>query len=70
MRKIHRAAPTHELRDVLRKKGVLTLREEGVLLALEGKTCLEEVLATTHSEDMTVDAAPAASPVAQPAEVA
>ena len=50
-RLIHRAAPTHELRDVLHKKGVLGLREEGVLLALDGKTCLEEVLAVTHSED-------------------
>jgi type IV pilus assembly protein PilB len=50
-RMIHRAAPTHELRDVLRRQGVLTLREEGVLLALDGKTCLEEVLAVTHSED-------------------
>jgi predicted NUDIX family phosphoesterase len=37
---------------VLRKQGVLSLREEGVLLALDGKTSLEEVLAVTHSEDM------------------
>ncbi len=50
-RMIHRAAPTHELHEVLHKQGVLTLREEGVLLALEGRACLEEVLAVTHSED-------------------
>jgi type IV pilus assembly protein PilB len=50
-RLIHRAAPTHELREALRRQGVLTLREEGVLLALDGRTCLEEVLAVTHSED-------------------
>jgi type IV pilus assembly protein PilB len=50
-RMIHRAAPTHELYDVLHREGVLSLREEGVLLALDGKTCLEEVLAVTHSED-------------------
>jgi type II secretory ATPase GspE/PulE/Tfp pilus assembly ATPase PilB-like protein len=50
-RLIHRAAPTHELRAVLQKKGVLSLREEGVLLALDGKTPLEEVLAVTHSEE-------------------
>jgi len=50
-RMIHHAAPTHEIRDVLRQQGVLTLREEGVRLALDGKTCLEEVLAVTHSED-------------------
>ena len=54
-RMIHRAAPTHELRDVLHKQGVLTLREEGVLLAIEGKTCLEEVLAVTHSEDTSAE---------------
>jgi len=66
---IHRAAPTHELRDAIRKKGVLSLREEGVLLALDGKTCLEEVLATTHSEDTNVDV-PASTAAAVPAEVA
>jgi type IV pilus assembly protein PilB len=56
-RLIHRAAPTHELRDVLHKQGVLSLREEGVLLALDGKTTLEEVLAATHSEDMSAEPA-------------
>jgi len=50
-RMIHRAAPSHELREALRRQGVLTLREEGVLLALSGKTTLEEVLRVTHSED-------------------
>ncbi|NLH42385.1 MAG: Flp pilus assembly complex ATPase component TadA [Planctomycetes bacterium] len=50
-RLIHRAAPTHEIREVLQKNRVLGLREEGVLLAVDGKTCLEEVLAVTHSED-------------------
>jgi type II secretory ATPase GspE/PulE/Tfp pilus assembly ATPase PilB-like protein len=57
-RLIHRAAPTHELRDALKRKNVLDLREEGVRLALDGKTCLEEVLAVTHSED-TNPASPA-----------
>jgi type IV pilus assembly protein PilB len=50
-RLIHHAAPTHELHDVLRRRGVLSLREEGVRLALDGRTTLEEVLAATHSED-------------------
>jgi type IV pilus assembly protein PilB len=54
-RLIHKAAPTHELRGYLRKQGVLTLREEGVILALEGKSSLEEVLAVTHSEDIAAD---------------
>jgi len=68
---IHRAAPTHELHEVLRRSGVLTLRGEGVLLALDGKTCLEEVLAATHSEDISVETAPAAEAVAAaPAGVA
>ena len=36
-RMIHHAAPTHELREQCRKQGQLTLREEGVLLALEAR---------------------------------
>jgi type II secretory ATPase GspE/PulE/Tfp pilus assembly ATPase PilB-like protein len=50
---IHNASPTHELRSLLRKQGVLTLREEGVRLALDGKTSLEEVLSVTHNEDIS-----------------
>jgi len=33
-----------------RRAGYLTLREEGVLMAREGKTTLEEVLNVTHGE--------------------
>ena len=69
-RLIHRAAPTHELRDALRKKGVLTLREEGVLLALDGKTSLEEVLAVTHSEDTSSSVSDRPNSVPEPVEVA
>jgi type IV pilus assembly protein PilB len=69
-RLIHRAAPTHELRDALHKRGVLSLREEGVLLALDGRTSLEEVLTVTHSEDTSAElSAPTSSP-REPAEVA
>jgi type II secretory ATPase GspE/PulE/Tfp pilus assembly ATPase PilB-like protein len=50
---IHNASPTHELRSLLRKQGVLTLRAEGVRLALDGKTSLEEVLSVTHNEDIS-----------------
>jgi type IV pilus assembly protein PilB len=50
-RLVHRAAPTHELRDKLRDLGALTLRQEGVLLALEGKTSLEEVIRSTQDEE-------------------
>ncbi len=47
---IHRAAPSHEMRKKLRSLGVLTLREEGVLAAVEGKTTLEEVLCVAHDD--------------------
>jgi len=50
-RLVHRAAASHEMREKLREEGVLTLREEGVLLAIDGKTSLEEVLSVTHSDD-------------------
>jgi type IV pilus assembly protein PilB len=56
-RLIHRAAPIHELREELRKQGVLTLREEGVLLALDGQSSLEEILTVTHSQDTSEDVA-------------
>jgi type II secretory ATPase GspE/PulE/Tfp pilus assembly ATPase PilB-like protein len=50
-RMIHHGAATHDLRDCVRRGGVLTLREEGVRLALAGKTSLDEVLRVTHNED-------------------
>lgn len=52
-RLIHGAAPSHAIRKELKKQGVLTLREEGVLSALAGGTSLEEVLFVTHSDDVT-----------------
>ncbi len=52
-RMLHRAAPTHELRAKMRAEGALTLRDEGVLISMSGKTTLEEVLGVTHcDEDM------------------
>jgi len=50
-RMIHQAAAAHELRDRMRQSGCLTLREEGVLLALDGKTSLEEILSVTRGDD-------------------
>ena len=52
-RMIHAAAPSHELREQHRRDGGLTLREEGVQLALAGKTSLEEVLSVTHCDSCT-----------------
>jgi type IV pilus assembly protein PilB len=57
-RLIHQGAATHQLRDQLRKQGVLTLRDEGVQLALDGKTSLDEILRVTHNDD-------GAEPIAQ-----
>jgi len=50
-RLVHTAAPSHVLQAAWRKEGGLTLREEGILIALEGRSSLEEVLSCTHSED-------------------
>ena len=55
---IHRAAPSHELRAKLRECGALTLREEGAILAMEGKSSLEEVLSVTHTEDVETGGSP------------
>ena len=51
-RLIHRAEPTHRLREEIGRQGGLTLRQEGQLLAMSGKTSLEEVLRVTHDEGM------------------
>jgi type IV pilus assembly protein PilB len=57
-RMVHRAAPSHELREQAQREGMLTLREEGVLLALDGKTSLEEALRVTHNDDEACRALP------------
>lgn len=49
-RLIHRAAPSYEIRQLWQQQGGLSLREEGVRLAMEGRSCLEEVLRVTHDE--------------------
>lgn len=50
-RLIARGAPSHELREACNKVGMPTLRDEGIYLALEGRTALDEVLRVTHSDD-------------------
>ncbi len=60
-RLIHRGAAAHEIRDLLRQEGVNDLRAEGVILALSGRTSLDEVLRVTHSDDE----APVTAPVAR-----
>jgi len=62
-RMIHHARPTHELRAQMKQNGGLSLREEGVLLALDGKTSLEEILRVTQNDDENLHAAtPAHTP--------
>ena len=51
-RMVHTGRASHELRDQMRRGGVLTLREDGVLLALEGTTSLEEILRVTQHDDL------------------
>jgi type IV pilus assembly protein PilB len=54
-RMIHKAAATHELRAKFREQGGRTLREDGVLAAVEGRSSLDEVLRVTHNEDCEDD---------------
>jgi len=50
-RLIHRGAAAHELRAQMTAAGVATLRDEGVAMALDGKTSPDEVLRVTHNEE-------------------
>ena len=59
-RMIHRAAASHEIRQRLREMGRLSLREEGVRFAMDGRTSLEEVLTVTHSDEELDPGAPRA----------
>jgi len=52
---IHRGAPSHELREQQIHDGGMTLRQEGVQLALAGRTSLEEIIAVTHCDDIQVE---------------
>lgn len=51
-RLIHHGKPAHEIREGMRREGACTLREEGVHIALEGKTSLEEILRVTQDDDV------------------
>ncbi len=50
-RLIYRNAPTHQLRGLLHSQGQLSLREEGVRLAVEQLTSLEEIIRVTQVDD-------------------
>ncbi|HET6251694.1 MAG TPA: ATPase, T2SS/T4P/T4SS family [Tepidisphaeraceae bacterium] len=51
-RMVHRAVPSHELREQFRRQGGRTLREEGISAAVEGLSSLDEVLRVTHNDDL------------------
>lgn len=66
-RMVHHGRPSHELRAKMKDQGGLTLREEGVLLAMDGKTSLEEILRVTQNDDeVEPNAAGAAAPDTAP----
>jgi type IV pilus assembly protein PilB len=50
-RMVYKGCPSHELRETLRRCGQLNLRDEGVRLAIEQRTSLEEILRVTHNDD-------------------
>jgi type IV pilus assembly protein PilB len=50
-RLVHTAAAAQLIREKLTSHGILTLRDEGVLLALDGKTSLDEILRVTHNDE-------------------
>lgn len=50
-RLIYRNAPTHQLRGLLHAQGQLSLREEGVRLAIDQHTSLEEIIRVTQVDD-------------------
>jgi len=54
-RMIYRGAPSHELRETLRENNQLSLREEGVRLAIEHQTSLEEIIRVTQNDDELAD---------------
>jgi type II secretory ATPase GspE/PulE/Tfp pilus assembly ATPase PilB-like protein len=50
-RLVHRGAATQELRDQMERLGMSSLRQEGVALAIQGKTTLDEVLLATQCDE-------------------
>jgi type IV pilus assembly protein PilB len=65
-RMVHQSAPTHELRAKFRAEGGRTLREEGVLAAVEGRSSLDEVLRVTQSEDEETQGQQGGTPPSSP----
>jgi len=69
-RGIHRGVAAHELRDILRKEGWRSLREEGVEAALAGQSTLEEILRVTSEDEAHEKPLPAPIMAPLPGEAA
>lgn len=52
---IHRSGSAQEMRQIWRRDGGMTLRDEGVLIALDGHSSLEEILRVTRNEEETIE---------------
>ncbi|MCL4219963.1 MAG: GspE/PulE family protein [Phycisphaerales bacterium] len=63
-RMIYHGRSTHEIREKLREGGALSLRDEGIAIALEGRTSLEEVVRVTHSDEDDAPTTPSLRKVA------
>jgi type II secretory ATPase GspE/PulE/Tfp pilus assembly ATPase PilB-like protein len=50
-RMVHRGAATHEFRSFMEKHEMRSLRQEGVHLALQGRTTLDEVFMSTGQDE-------------------
>ena len=57
-RMVYHGRSTHEIREKLRECGALSLRDEGIAIALEGRTSLEEIVRVTHIDDDESNLAP------------
>ncbi|MFG0284603.1 MAG: GspE/PulE family protein [Phycisphaerales bacterium JB039] len=64
-RLIHTGATSQQIREAARRDGSLSLRDEGVMLALAGKTSLEEVLRVTRMDEVELPPAIAPAPQTQ-----
>jgi type II secretory ATPase GspE/PulE/Tfp pilus assembly ATPase PilB-like protein len=69
-RLVHKGAATQELRERMESLGMRSLRQEGVALAIDGRTTLDEVLmATQRDEDDEASPTPPRPAAPEMAEV-
>ncbi len=65
-RLVHRGAATHEFRSYMETAAMSSLRQEGVKLAVQGRTTLDEVfMSTQQDEEEATPKKIAAAPIAE-----